>query len=153
MAPKPVTVGMSIKMTRIVGVAAGVLLALGATACNDDGKGSPESKAGNESSASQNDDGKSSDGPSQDGSKGDGKDDKGTKGSTMTLSGKISKGTESGCRLLKQDGETYNLVGGDKNIMTVGTEVEVSGSVQDGMMTTCQQGKPFKVSDAKIKGK
>lgn len=141
-----VIVNMGIKMTRIAGVAAGLLLAVGLAACNDDTGKSPADNASTDSSASQSSDGSAT--PSIDSSSVPADDDgKGTDG--MTLTGTISSGVESGCVLLEQDGTTYNLVGGDREVLAEGAEVEVTGSVDEGLMTTCQQGTPFAVDTVK----
>ncbi|MGW0216228.1 hypothetical protein ACWDXH_17745 [Micromonospora chokoriensis] len=61
-----------------------------------------------------------------------------------TLSGTVQGGVEPGCVLL--DG--YLLLGGPRDVLTPGARVEVTGRVEPGMMTTCQQGTPFVVSAA-----
>ncbi|MFD6680946.1 hypothetical protein [Micromonospora parva] len=61
-----------------------------------------------------------------------------------TLSGTVQGGVEPGCVLL--DG--YLLLGGPRDVLTPGTRVEVTGRVEPGMMTTCQQGTPFVVTAA-----
>lgn len=61
-----------------------------------------------------------------------------------TLSGTVQGGVEPGCVLL--DG--YLLIGGPKDVLTPGARVEVTGRVEPGMMTTCQQGTPFVVAAA-----
>ncbi|MEU7756070.1 hypothetical protein AB0B57_28875 [Micromonospora sp. NPDC049101] len=61
-----------------------------------------------------------------------------------TLSGVVQGGVEPGCVLL--DG--YLLLGGPRDVLTPGARVEVSGRAEPGMMTTCQQGTPFVVSNA-----
>ncbi|RKN28321.1 hypothetical protein [Micromonospora musae] len=61
------------------------------------------------------------------------------------LTGTIVAGVEPNCLLL--DG--YLLIGGPRDVLAVGAEVTVSGRVQPGMMTTCQQGTPFVVEAAR----
>ncbi|MEU8181878.1 hypothetical protein AB0B85_04730 [Micromonospora sp. NPDC049044] len=61
-----------------------------------------------------------------------------------TLSGVVRAGVEPKCVLL--DG--YLLLGGPRDVLTPGTRVEVTGRAEPGMMTTCQQGTPFVVSNA-----
>ncbi|WP_410820295.1 hypothetical protein [Micromonospora sp. 050-3] len=61
-----------------------------------------------------------------------------------TLSGTLQGGVEPGCVLL--DG--YLLLGGPRDVLTPGARVEVTGRVEPGMMTTCQQGTPFVVTAA-----
>ncbi|TDD65775.1 hypothetical protein E1262_24165 [Jiangella aurantiaca] len=57
------------------------------------------------------------------------------------LTGFPVPGVESGCWLL--DG--YLLLGGDQELIASGREVQVTGAVEEGVMTTCQQGTPFRV--------
>jgi hypothetical protein len=52
---------------------------------------------------------------------------------------------EPNCLLL--DG--YLLVGGPRDVLTAGARVTVTGRVEPGMMTTCQQGTPFTVETAR----
>lgn len=59
----------------------------------------------------------------------------------MTLSGTVEAGVEHNCFLL--DG--YLLVGGSPDLVRAGARVTVTGHVQPGLMTTCQQGIPFMV--------
>ncbi|MFI6779774.1 hypothetical protein [Micromonospora sp. NPDC050276] len=61
-----------------------------------------------------------------------------------TLSGTVQGGVEPNCVLL--DG--YLLIGGPRDVLTPGARVEVTGRVEPGMMTTCQQGTPFVVTAA-----
>ncbi|MER7167480.1 hypothetical protein ABT336_15600 [Micromonospora sp. NPDC000207] len=63
---------------------------------------------------------------------------------TTTLTGRVGAGVEPGCLLL--DG--YLLVGGDTSVLRPGARVTVTGKVEEGLMTTCQQGTPFVVSTA-----
>ncbi|MEU4679464.1 hypothetical protein [Micromonospora sp. NPDC023737] len=61
------------------------------------------------------------------------------------LTGTIVAGVEANCLLL--DG--YLLIGGPRDVLAVGARVTVTGRVQRGMMTTCQQGTPFVVEAAR----
>ncbi|WP_327032869.1 hypothetical protein [Micromonospora ureilytica] len=61
-----------------------------------------------------------------------------------TLSGTLQGGVEPNCVLL--DG--YLLLGGPRELLRPGARVEVTGRVEAGMMTTCQQGTPFVVERA-----
>ncbi|MDG4807909.1 hypothetical protein O7634_14225 [Micromonospora sp. WMMD1120] len=61
-----------------------------------------------------------------------------------SLSGTVQSGVEPNCVLL--DG--YLLIGGPRDVLKPGTRVEVTGRVEAGMMTTCQQGIPFVVTAA-----
>ncbi|GAB3945807.1 hypothetical protein [Micromonospora vulcania] len=60
------------------------------------------------------------------------------------LTGTITGGVEPNCVLL--DG--YLLIGGPRDVLAVGARVVVTGRVEPGMMTTCQQGTPFVVEGA-----
>ncbi|MGQ5260327.1 hypothetical protein ACTWLT_06175 [Micromonospora sp. ZYX-F-536] len=61
------------------------------------------------------------------------------------LTGTITSGVEPNCVLL--DG--YLLIGGPREVFTAGARVTVTGRVEPGMMTTCQQGTPFVVEGAR----
>jgi hypothetical protein len=66
-------------------------------------------------------------------------------GGTKTLTGTITAGVEPGCLLL----EDHLLIIKDaelKSAAKAGATVTVTGSVEPGMMTTCQQGTPFVVT-------
>ncbi|HTJ34555.1 MAG TPA: hypothetical protein VL738_15120 [Dactylosporangium sp.] len=67
-------------------------------------------------------------------------------GSTIAIRGTVRDGVEPGCVLLATDAKTYLLIGGDKSALNSGAQVTVYGVEQPGLMTTCQQGTPFKVS-------
>jgi hypothetical protein len=60
------------------------------------------------------------------------------------LTGVVTAGVEPGCLLL--DG--YLLVGGDPTVVRTGARVRVTGRVESDLLTTCQQGTPFRVSAA-----
>ncbi|MET8306542.1 hypothetical protein [Micromonospora sp. NPDC005173] len=60
------------------------------------------------------------------------------------LTGTITRGVEPNCVLL--DG--YLLIGGPRDVLTAGARVTVTGRVEPGVMTTCQQGTPFVVEGA-----
>ena len=60
------------------------------------------------------------------------------------LTGTISAGVEPGCLLL----DDYLLVGGPPDLLRAGVRVTVTGHVEPGLMTTCQQGTPFRVETA-----
>ncbi|WP_329104344.1 hypothetical protein OG792_29435 [Micromonospora sp. NBC_01699] len=63
----------------------------------------------------------------------------------LTLTGVIVAGVEPNCLLL--DG--YLLLSGPRDQLRGGARVTVTGRVQPGMMTTCQQGTPFVVESVK----
>ncbi|MET8280130.1 hypothetical protein [Micromonospora sp. NPDC005174] len=60
------------------------------------------------------------------------------------ITGTITAGVEPNCVLLDE----YLLVGGPRDVLTPGARVTVTGRVEKGTMTTCQQGIPFLVEDA-----
>lgn len=68
----------------------------------------------------------------------------GKPGATTTLTGVPTDGVEAGCLLL--DG--YLLLGGPRDVLTSGRTVSVTGRIEPGLMTTCQQGTPFLVESA-----
>ena len=75
----------------------------------------------------------------------------GSKGAgQVTIRGQVEAGVEAGCVLLKaEDGQAYLLVGGDRMLIAAGGRLEVVGEPQPGLMTTCQQGIPFQVAQAR----
>jgi hypothetical protein len=69
--------------------------------------------------------------------------------SSMTISGTVEAGVEAGCLVLEYEGTVYGIFGNyDSSVVYAGAEVTLTGAVDDGMMTTCQQGTPFVVEDA-----
>jgi len=67
-----------------------------------------------------------------------------------TLTGVPEEGVEPGCVILKDKGQLYLLVGGDRQLLTSGRSVTVTGRVRDDLMTTCQQGTPFEVAEVRL---
>jgi hypothetical protein len=67
----------------------------------------------------------------------------------VTLTGDLQQGVEGGCVLLRTPDRLYQLIGGDRSKMqgSRATHVVVTGKVATGMMTTCQQGTPFRVTE------
>lgn len=71
-------------------------------------------------------------------------------GAQTTISGTVESGVESGCLVLEHDGTVYGIYGSfDSSIVYAGAEVTLHGKVEPDMMTTCQQGTPFVVEDAR----
>jgi hypothetical protein len=68
----------------------------------------------------------------------------------LTLTGQVEAGVEPKCLILRANGGTYQLVGGDQNVVKVGNNVVVTGHVVTGMMSYCMQGKPFQVTTAHL---
>ena len=68
----------------------------------------------------------------------------------QTLSGRVEAGVEAGCLIMRTAKETYLLVGGDKSVVREGAQVTVRGRPAPDLMTTCQQGVPFQVTEARL---
>lgn len=66
------------------------------------------------------------------------------KHSMVRVRGTVSDGVEPGCRLLTSKGVTYLLIWRHGTLVT-GKEIEVEGTVQPDLVTTCQQGTPLVV--------
>jgi hypothetical protein len=65
----------------------------------------------------------------------------------VTVSGTVVEGVEPGCLLLNaEDGHRYLLVGGDRAELQAGAKVSVTGRVDRGLLSTCQQGEPLVVA-------
>ena len=67
----------------------------------------------------------------------------------ITVTGTVVEGVEGGCLLLEGGGTSYLLVGGDRSQLRSGTRVAVTGRVDRGLLSTCQQGEPLVVSSIK----
>lgn len=65
----------------------------------------------------------------------------------ITVTGAVEGGVEMNCLLLKTTATTYLLIGGDRSKLVVGRRVTVRGRVEQGLISTCQQGTPLRVSD------
>lgn len=72
-----------------------------------------------------------------------------TAGSDITVTGTLQEGVEGNCLLLRTPERLYQLIGGDRSKLNgnTSTKVTVTGRIAVGMMTTCQQGTPFQVTD------
>jgi hypothetical protein len=65
----------------------------------------------------------------------------------VTLVGTVMAGVEPNCLLLDAEGgQRYLLVGGDRAGLRPGSRVAVTGRVDRGLLSTCQQGEPLVVS-------
>ncbi len=75
----------------------------------------------------------------------------GAVGASTELSGTVEAGVESGCVVLTdaRGAVLANLIGLDTAGTPLGSEVVVTGTFQQGMMTTCQQGAPFQVTSVR----
>jgi len=68
----------------------------------------------------------------------------------ITVRGQVAEGVEAGCLLLNtDDGRSFLLLGGDRGLIGSGGRLEVVGQPQPDLMTTCQQGTPFQVSQVR----
>ena len=67
----------------------------------------------------------------------------------ITVTGMVVEGVEGGCLLLEGGGTRYLLVGGDRSQLPSGARVAVTGRVDRGLLSTCQQGEPLVVSAIK----
>jgi hypothetical protein len=65
----------------------------------------------------------------------------------VTVSGEVVAGVEAGCLVLDTDAEDYLLLGGDHDALRPGRSVEVRGTPEPAMTTTCQQGVPLEVRE------
>ena len=64
----------------------------------------------------------------------------------VTVTGTVIEGVEPNCLLLTGGGRTYLLVGGDRAELRAGARVAVTGRVDRGLLSTCQQGEPLVVA-------
>jgi hypothetical protein len=65
----------------------------------------------------------------------------------LTVTGTVTEGVEPNCLLLDAGGgQRYLLVGGDRAKLRAGSRVAVTGRVDQGLLSTCQQGEPLVVS-------
>jgi hypothetical protein len=68
----------------------------------------------------------------------------------LTLTGSVVEGVESNCLLLESPGGAYLLLtepGVDRSLIRPGARITVRGRIDEGIMTTCQQGIPFMVAE------
>lgn len=71
------------------------------------------------------------------------------KGDIVELRGTVEAGVEPGCLILQTAGKTYGLYGGDPQVLKAGARVAVRGVPKPDMVTTCQQGIPFEVTEVR----
>jgi hypothetical protein len=72
-----------------------------------------------------------------------------TKPGALTISGTVEEGVEAGCLVLEYEGTVYGIFGNfDSAVVYAGASVTLQGKVDEGMMSTCQQGTPFVVEEA-----
>ncbi len=65
----------------------------------------------------------------------------------LTITGTPTEGVENGCIVMESNGTLYLLLGGERSALMSGRPVKVKGSPNPGLMTTCQQGTPFEVTE------
>lgn len=65
----------------------------------------------------------------------------------ITVVGVVEEGVEHGCKLLRTDGELYQLVGSASPLIRSGARLRVRGRPNPSLQTTCQQGTPFQVDE------
>jgi hypothetical protein len=66
----------------------------------------------------------------------------------MTLTGRVEAGVEAGCMIMQASGQTYLLLGGNREVVQPGAWITVRGKPNPNLMTTCMQGMPFEISEA-----
>ena len=68
-------------------------------------------------------------------------------GGPVTVVGTVAPGVEPGCLLLEAEGGgSFLLVGGERAELRPGRRVAVTGRVDRGLLSTCQQGEPLVVA-------
>jgi len=71
---------------------------------------------------------------------------------SVTVTGTVSRGVEPGCLLLDAGGARYLLVGGERAELRPGRRLAVTGRVDRSLLSTCQQGEPLVVSSIEPAG-
>jgi hypothetical protein len=65
----------------------------------------------------------------------------------VTIDGVVEAGVEPGCTVLTAGNTTYLILGGGD--LPMGVPVRVEGTLEPGVLTTCQQGTPLRVTSVK----
>jgi hypothetical protein len=65
----------------------------------------------------------------------------------VTIDGVIEAGVEPGCKVLTAGNTKFLILGGDD--VPLGVPVRVEGTLQPGVLSTCQQGTPLRVTTVK----
>lgn len=68
-------------------------------------------------------------------------------GRETTLTGQVVEGVEAGCKLLDTGAEQYLLAGDAAAGLEIGVAVTVRGRERPDLLSTCQQGVPFEVTE------
>lgn len=71
------------------------------------------------------------------------------RGSARTITGTVVAGVEEGCLLLSTQAGDHLLLGGDPAVVRPGARLVVTGRPDPSVLTTCQQGAPFRVTSAR----
>ncbi|RJK96393.1 hypothetical protein [Vallicoccus soli] len=73
-------------------------------------------------------------------------------GRGTTVTGTVEAGVEPGCLLLAPEGggEAYLLLGGPARDVSPGARVRAVGTVETDLLSTCQQGTPFQVTELEL---
>jgi hypothetical protein len=66
---------------------------------------------------------------------------------SITITGTPTEGVENGCIVMQSGNTLYLLLGGERGALMAGRPVVVRGTPEPGLMTTCQQGTPFQVTE------
>jgi hypothetical protein len=72
-----------------------------------------------------------------------------TPSGVVTVVGTVEAGVEPRCLLLRQGERPYLLLGGDPAVVRLGAHIVVRGRPEPGRVTTCMQGVPFQVIEAR----
>ena len=67
-------------------------------------------------------------------------------GRPVTVEGIVEDGVEPGCKVLTAGNTSYLLLGGGVDV-PMGVPVRVEGVLAPGVLSTCQQGTPLRVTD------
>ncbi len=70
-------------------------------------------------------------------------------GGVMTITGTPTEGVENGCIVMQSGDTLYLLLGAEPGALMTGRPVVVRGTPEPGLMTTCQQGTPFRVTEVR----
>jgi hypothetical protein len=70
----------------------------------------------------------------------------------VTMTGVVERvDLEGGCTVLRADvGKTYELMGGDPNILKDGNRVSVTGKIRNDLSTICQMGPVLEVTSSRL---
>ncbi len=69
-------------------------------------------------------------------------------GQPITVTGTVDAGAEARCLVLRTDGPSYLLLGGDPAVVRAGARLRVTGVVRTDVMSYCMQGIPLQVTRA-----